>query len=228
MSDNNYEPHLWKLKVVGVQETKYVDTRLDGHNCNFTETPTEFTKHIIYCKSLVFKNSYAAIELYEREHECSSGWTSARTAYRDIKYNIDTIGPFTHIPKKPIEIEINTNEECHDESTSVYTYSEYGCGDEWYPTGSYQINMDLFEKTPRYKDKRVVYIFKGQSGVGKSYIASNLSNMDIYETDSSDKLPDNIYANVVVLGNKYDYTIDDVKHRLFGEVNVVVCTMEHT
>lgn len=95
-------------------------------------------------------------------------------------------------------------------------------GDEYYPSGYIDVNEELFKPTIRAKDKRLVWIFKGKSGVGKSHLASKLDGLKVHETDSSDKLPDSIVADVVVLGNKYKYTIEEIKDKLIGDVEVHV------
>jgi hypothetical protein len=85
--------------------------------------------------------------------------------------------------------------------------------------------MDLFEKTIRAKDKRRVYIFVGESGIGKSYLAHKLQNVEIYETDCNDTLPNEIVEDVIVLGNKYDYTVQDIVSRIFGEFEPIMVYM---
>ena len=79
------------------------------------------------------------------------------------------------------------------------------------------MNKDFVKccESPRIKEHRPVYIFNGPSGLGKSYIASFLSNLkNIYETDSSDTLPSTIDADIIVLGNKYHFSKDDIISRL--------------
>lgn len=84
------------------------------------------------------------------------------------------------------------------------------------------VNMELFKETIRAKNLRPVWIFKGKSNSGKSFLASKLNDLEVYETDSNDNLPTSITASIVVLGNKYNYSIDDIKSKLFGEVEVQI------
>ena len=45
--------------------------------------------------------------------------------------------------------------------------------------------------------------------------------MAVFETDSYDVLPDDIYADIVVIGNKHGYLHQDVIPRINGqEINV--------
>lgn len=88
------------------------------------------------------------------------------------------------------------------------------------------INIDAFEnqkkKSKRYLEKRPVWIFKGDSMLGKSYIASFLNeNKEIYETDSCETLPSTIYADIIVLGNKYKYTINEIKLRIPSDSKII-------
>jgi hypothetical protein len=82
------------------------------------------------------------------------------------------------------------------------------------------VDMELFKETIRNKNLRPVWIFKGKSNSGKSFLASKLNELDIYETDSSETLPESIFASVIVLGNKYNFSLEDVKNKIFGEVEI--------
>lgn len=64
-------------------------------------------------------------------------------------------------------------------------------------------------------DDRPVWIFYGKSGTGKSTLAyilsqSDVSDKTIYETDSCDHLPDEIWADIIVIGNKHNYDLSTV------------------
>ena len=61
-------------------------------------------------------------------------------------------------------------------------------------------------------DKQPLWIFNGNSNLGKSYIASHLSNLSVYETDSSSNIPPEIpNVDIIVTGKQ---TLDDIKHIL--------------
>ena len=70
--------------------------------------------------------------------------------------------------------------------------------------------------------KRPVWIFKGCSGLGKTSLAIQLENEDVYDTDISSKLPECITESIVVLGNKYGHTLEDIKTRLFGNPEIIL------
>jgi hypothetical protein len=80
--------------------------------------------------------------------------------------------------------------------------------------------MNLFKVLPRVSELRPVWIFTGPSNIGKTFLASKLNDLGVYETDSSDILPDVITEEIIVLGNKYKFDIDEIKKRLFGDVEV--------
>ena len=61
--------------------------------------------------------------------------------------------------------------------------------------------------------ERPVWIFKGLSGLGKSSLAAE-SGKKVFETDSVEKLPNKIWADVVVIGNKHNFSLKAIKQRL--------------
>lgn len=75
----------------------------------------------------------------------------------------------------------------------------------------------LFEKTPRMMEGRPVWIFAGDSGLGKSTIGRflELQGKVVYETDSDQRLPNMIMADVIVVGNRNkSLVLDDICARL--------------
>ena len=90
-----------------------------------------------------------------------------------------------------------------DVSNNVFSLS-YDGGDSYYPMGGTNIDFSLFEKTKRAFSKRPVWIMRGESGTGKSTLAGLLGKT-VYETDSAKngELPDDILADVIVVGNKW-------------------------
>ena len=76
---------------------------------------------------------------------------------------------------------------------------------------------EMFEKTARIMEKRPVWIFAGGSGLGKSTLGRflELQGKVVYETDSDQRLPNMIMADVIVAGNRNkNVTIDDIGARL--------------
>jgi len=90
---------------------------------------------------------------------------------------------------------------------------------------TFNVNFDKLRGTNRGFDKVPLWIFRGASGIGKSFLAHNLNNLTVFETDSSPTLPDIIVDDIVVLGNKYPHTLDDVIIRTFNR-NIIINTFE--
>ena len=140
--------------------------------------------------------------------------------------------PFAYRPKKELIIELEditpdialstegiSINDIHDEVFDL----EYDGGDCYYPMGYVHVNMDLFEKTPRAHDKRLVWIFKGNSALGKSWLAHKINaDNGVYETDSNEALPDAMAHSIIVLGNKYKFDIEDIKSRLIDDPEVII------
>lgn len=104
-----------------------------------------------------------------------------------------------------------------DEATEAFAIS-YDGGDCYYPCGSIWINMDLFEELPRAMDKRPVYLLTGASGSGKSTIGQILGGTyTVFETDSVDELPNEIIADVIVVGNRHHFDLNDISSKVWKE-----------
>ena len=82
------------------------------------------------------------------------------------------------------------------------------------------INMEYFKPTSRGFDKNPVWVFRGKSNLGKSFLAHRVG-MRIFETDACDQLPQSIEADIIVLGNKHKYTLDNIKERMDSNCEVV-------
>jgi hypothetical protein len=211
------------MKIVGMKIEKYVGTVVDGHNCDFEYRDAELEKHILF--GVLSDAKKVKITLSETFGECYSGWTTASWGNVDVEY-VTHFGGYTFRPKKEILIDDLLPGQIPDDiSNDVFSYSKDG-GDEYYPGGSYHVNMDLFIETVRHKEKRPVWIFKGSSNAGKSFLASNLSGLSVYETDASDVLPDVITEDVIVLGNKYLFNVEEIREKLFGECEICVVNFE--
>ena len=204
------------MKIIGIRIEKYIDKKVSGHNCDFQYNDAEFTKHII-C-AVHSDNRKLEIELSRFEGECGSGWCTASFANINIT-EVERFGGYSHIPKNILYIDDLEPGFSYDTSNEVFNISQYGY-DDYYPSGSYYVNMNLFNETSRNMNLRPVWIFKGGSNYGKSFIASKLKDIDVYETDSNDILPDSITSTVIILGNKYTFAIEDITEKLFGDVDV--------
>lgn len=204
------------MKIIGLRIEKYIDKEISGHNCDFEYKNTEFEKHII-C-GVLEDNRKVEIELSHSEGECGSGWTTA--SWGNIKVTeVKKFNGYTFIPKEILTIEDVEPKIDGDISNNVFSVDCDG-GDNYYPFGGYNVNMELFKETIRNKNLRPVWIFKGKSNSGKSFLASKLNELDVYETDSNKALPESIVASVIVIGNKYDFNLEDVKSKIFGEAEI--------
>jgi hypothetical protein len=164
---------------------------------------------------VVYENGKKAeIELSTSHGLCPSGYTSASWGHLEVK-EVNKFSGFSFVPKTGIL----TIDEKDLYKNYVYEVDSDG-DDQWYPSGGYSIDMSLFRETIRNKQIRPVWIFLGKSGTGKTFLSSKLSDLEIYETDSNDTLPTKIAASVVVLGNKYLFSIDDIKKRFIGKVEI--------
>lgn len=206
------------MKIIGLRIEKYIDKEVSGHNCDFEYKDAEFEKHII-C-GVLSDNRKVEIEMSVSKGECGSGWSTA--SWGNIKVTeVKKFNGYTHIPKEVLNVDdVEPNFEGNI-SNDVFSIDEDG-GCNYYPSGGYNVNMELFKETIRAKNLRPVWIFKGKSNSGKSFLASKLNDLEIYETDSNEKLPDVITASVIVVGNKYDFEIDDLKKLIFGEVEIQI------
>lgn len=110
---------------------------------------------------------------------------------------------------------------------AIYKKKDFSCtlfNMSW-EQNKYEVHLDQFDKSPRAKSSRPIWIFKGKSGSGKSYLAHILSsdpNMSVYETDSCGTLPDIINHNIIVLGNKYKFTIEEIKSKFIDSYELQI------
>jgi hypothetical protein len=221
------------MKIIGLRIEKYIGTEVTGQNCDFDYHDAEFERHILL--GVLSDNRKVKITLWEEQGECGSGWCCASWGHMQVD-EVTNFGGYTYISKKELiidDIKPNASIEDIDSDDSedwninnkVFNVSYCG-GDCYYPGGSYNVDINLFTETSRHKDKRPVWIFKGESNSGKSFIASHLNKLSVYETDSSNILPDIIKEDVIVLGNKYKFAINDIKERIFGDCEICIVNFE--
>ena len=141
---------------------------------------------------------------------------------------VDSFIGSTHKPIKDLSFEIETKEgnfkDTIDDVKNDIFYVDDDGGDPWYPNGDVGITKELFTETNRAMDKRPVWIFKGDSGLGKSYIAGIIANSDraktVYETDAHEKLG-TIEADIIVVGNKYEHSFEEIESKIKGEHEII-------
>lgn len=169
--------------------------------------------------------------LWEDIGPCGSGYCMASWGYCSISV-VASFPPFSHRvkPGNNVTVRIYQNvdgyalsdrDEKDEVVTEAFSWSSIGF-DPYYPSGYAYANMDIFEELPRSMgEKRPVWIFYGKSGAGKSSLAYMLNDHYIvYETDSSDELPQKIMADVIVVGNKHKYkVVDDIISRIEDPIN---------
>ena len=242
---------IYDVYVVGMRKELFVDN-MPG--CDyFDEVPGENERHILFCTTAEGRIKFT-ITLWTSYGWCGSGYTTAswgNISYRDVYGN--NFGPATHFPKdhkillegakydaskssidealifdnsvEPDEDEYPYEYDC---KTNIFTVS-YDGDDSYYPAGYANVKEELFTELPRAMKNRPVWILNGASGTGKStfgYIFDK-EGCKVYETDSAKDgiLPDEIWADVIVVGNKWkNITVDEVKKHLPDDVNAIDVT----
>ena len=110
-----------------------------------------------------------------------------------------------------------------------YKIKEYDNIENVFDFSKNYLNLDYFELHKRFKEvKRKVWIFKGDSVSGKTFLSDKIS-LSKYETDYQPKLPDVIKEDIIVIGNKYKFDIEDIKKRIYNisKVDVVIVNFSH-
>ena len=212
-----------KLLLKGLRVEKYIGKQIEGHNCDFNYYPEEQERYVFNCLGALGQKF--ELILSKGYGECGSGWCSASWGNAELR-EVQVFNGTTHRPIKDIEFTINKGEEAFaDYSCEVFNVN-YGGGDSYYPCGGISVNMELFKENGRQKDKRPVWIFCGDSSLGKTYLSSIIRNSDfsktVYETDCDSELPEQIIEDIIVVGNKYNFNIDEVKKRIFGDSEVIM------
>lgn len=207
------------MLIVGMKIEKYIDKGIKGHNCNFDYFDKEFERYIIL--GVLDDNRKVEIILTKTEGECYSGWCVASWGNIEVR-EVRRFEGYSFVPKEKIIIDdIDPNNYEEEYSNKLFYVSKDG-GDEYYPCGSFSVAKELFKRTNRYKDSRPVWVFKGESNSGKSFLSSKLSRLKVYETDSCPYLPQVIVEDVIVLGNKYNFSINDIKNQIPGNFELTI------
>lgn len=215
------------MKIYGMNVEKYIGTIVEGSNMDFTYEDSTLTRHILYG---VENDKKYQIILEIENGICGSGWTTA--SYGILKKEeIETFPGMQFRSVNPtLEISLETKFDFGEEliENDFFNFSEVG-GDEYYPCGGYHINMDMFKSNERgvqeiSEIKRKVWLFKGNSGSGKSFLAFN-SGLKTYETDFSKELPDTIIEDIIVIGNKYTFNENEIKDKIFDKENTEIISV---
>lgn len=215
-----------KLKVhsLRIEHIRAYNNRYDDFEDN--------SKYILNCLSE--NNLKYEVSLWTEYGDCPSGWCSASWGRCEVRL-VDSFIGSTHKPIKDLSFEIETEEgeygDILDNVKNDIFYADGDGGDHWYPNGDVGITEELFTATNRAMDKRPVWIFKGDSGLGKSYIAGIIANSDrakiVYETDSHEEL-DSIEADIIVVGNKYNHSLEEIESKIKSEHEIIYVDFSKT
>ena len=198
------------VKSLRVEKTKTYDNREEIYEDNLI--------YILNCVGI--GGQRYEVRLWEEHGDCYSGWCPASWGHCSI-YEVDSFIGMTHKLKcENLSFEIELDEISDgDIDNNIFSVS-YNDHDTWYPSGFINVNMDLFEEINRSMPKRPVWIFKGASCLGKSYLAGIIANSDrmktVYETDAHETLTD-IHEDIIVVGNKYNHSIEDIENHILDE-----------
>jgi hypothetical protein len=233
---STYEKTNQFYEFIGIHEFKYVDqTESFGSK--------EVSRYYIYLSAISdgYKQVYQLIG-YNSFQDCSSsyvlssyGWLSEITPFNKplpplhytLKNGVNSLVRL--IERKPDFEDYEETFDYNPNPLDVYRLQNtddiviMSCSHSgsdtfgYYPEGYCLINssIDVLVPSCRTKKKRPIYIFKGESGIGKSFIASHLDLLDTYETDLSQHIPDNISDyHVIVVGNKYPNQYTEIQSLL--------------
>lgn len=111
----------------------------------------------------------------------------------------------------------------------IFSYFPYGRYDDtYYPDGYYEIHAE-FKPVPRCPQGLITWIFYGDSASGKTTLSTMLGqanfgyHLSSYETDSSPDLPPNLENyDIIVVGNKYRFAIEDIVNSIKDRRKVVL------
>ena len=204
-----------KAEILTMNKINYIEKWKDS---DFQEQRTPNTIYYLTC---MYENgSYFKIKLWQTNGSCGSGYCNA--TWGNFEYSTDTTNfAYTHTPKAKMNFDANFYNNPEEVYKCEWFSFDYDGGDGYYPNGSIWVNEEMFIQTDRYIDKPTTRIFIGDSVTGKSYIAHKIDEC-VYETDSCSSLPDNLDYDIIVVGNKYKYTLEEIKQRISKELRIVL------
>lgn len=210
-----------KYEIVGLRKEIYIGEKVEGHNCDFEYSQEEMNRDVLLLKDIYGNKS--ELTLYTREGECGSGWCTS--SYGEYEWcDVVSFAGKTHNLIKALTFETENEKELgYDFQCPAFYFSDDG-GDSYYPCGSAFVELDLFTTEGlRQLDKRPVWVFSGDSALGKSHLAALLRGKTVLETDSlkAGKLPEIITEDVVVVGNKHTIDMKELHSKLFGDLKVI-------
>jgi len=210
-----------KVKYMRIEKKLTYNDREDNYDDN-----------VLYILNCVehgkYEGSKYEITLWTEYGDCYSGWCAASFGHGYIK-KVSSFAGVTHVPISDLYFDLDIlidlgEKEINDVENNIFSLDSNG-GDYYYPGGSATVNMELFKEINRNKEKRPVWVFIGDSVAGKSYLSTIIANGDyhksVYETDAHENI-DQISDDIIVIGNKYPYTLEDIKSHIIGEHEVIL------
>ena len=210
-------PILFHIKSLRVEKIRTFDDREEEYENNLL--------YVLNCISEI--GTTYELRLWTEHGDCYSGWCSASWAHADL-IRVDSFIGMTHKPIKELTFKLDADVIKDGKlpvmDNDIFTITDIG--NYYYPDGEVEVNMNLFEEINRSKEKRPVWIFKGDSALGKSYLAGIIANSDrmktVYETDAHEELTDISHEDIIVIGNKYNYSVEDVIHHIQGDFEPII------
>lgn len=132
-------------KVIGLRVEKYLGTTCEGHNCDFVYGKEERDRHVLLLKH-VEDGHNVELTLSWEEDQCGSGCCCSTEAFYDWQ-EVDTFAGRNYSPIKDLFVDVSeqklNNLDEDSFNCDVFYFSPVG-GDSYYPSGSYEINIELF------------------------------------------------------------------------------------
>lgn len=177
------------------------------------------SKNEKYYEIVLYRNlKYYCLTLQVNTRPCPSGYCNCEYGEAKLVKTPDS-GSLSHITTGVIYYQDFPTYCC-----PWFEYS-YDGGNIYYPEGYVKINFEMFTPTNRIMNTRPVWIFQGPSNIGKSFLAHKLIDLRIYETDSANELPITLTSDIIVLGQKYPYSLDDIKNRI-SSTNIILVNFD--
>jgi len=213
---------MYKYEVIGLRVEKHVGEVVSGHNCDFEYESSVLDRYVLLLKDVYGWKS--ELSLFETYGECGSGWCTASWGNYDWK-SVENFAGKTHKLKSNFSFEVQERLNLgYEYDCELFYYFDDG-GDNYYPSGSASVNIEMFEEVNNrsFGDKRPVHIFYGDSNLCKSHIAA-LTGKSVLETDSLENgnIPVSIINDIIVIGNKHKISKEEVISNLFGDCEVIL------
>ena len=130
------------FRIVGLREEKYVGQVVKGHNCDFTYSDEVLKRHVILAVSEA-TDKKVELTLSEEYGECGSGWCTASWGKWEYK-DVETFAGKTHTTKYSVPL-VDLRDDCENFQCDFFSF-DYNGGCDYYPSGGYSINMEMFEE----------------------------------------------------------------------------------